>query len=64
VELETLERSPIESAELIRSQLMALRTRTADISDDVRRTAHQLHPSMVEHLGLPASLRSLCKDFS
>ncbi len=64
VELETLERSPIESAELIRSQLMALRTRTANISDDVRRTAHQLHPSMVEHLGLPAALRSLCKDFS
>ena len=64
VELETLERSPLESAELIRSQLAALRTRTVDISDDVRRTAHQLHPSMVEHLGLPAALRSLCNDFS
>jgi len=64
VELEKLERGPLESAELIRSQLAALRTRTVDISDDLRRTAHQLHPAMVEHLGLPASLRSLCNDFS
>jgi two-component system CheB/CheR fusion protein len=64
VELETLEKDPLQSAELIRSQLASLRTRTEGISDDVRRTAHQLHPSMVEHLGLPAALRSLCTDFS
>jgi len=64
VELETLEKDPLQSAELIRSQLGSLRTRTEGISDDMRRTAHQLHPSMVEHLGLPAALRSLCTDFS
>jgi two-component system CheB/CheR fusion protein len=64
VELETLERDPLQSAELIRSQLSSLRTRTEGISDDVRRTAHQLHPSMVDHLGLSAALRSLCTDFS
>jgi two-component system, chemotaxis family, CheB/CheR fusion protein len=64
VELETLEQNPLQSAELIRSQLAALRTRTVDLSDEVRRTAHRLHPSMVEHLGLPAALRSLCADFS
>jgi signal transduction histidine kinase len=64
VELETLEQNPLQSAELIRSQLAALRTRTVDLSEDVRRTAHRLHPSMVEHLGLPAALRSLCTDFS
>src|SRR5258708_35565090 len=64
VELEMLERGPLESAELVRSRLAALRTRTVDIAEDVRRTAHRLHPAMVEHLGLPASLRSLCDDFS
>jgi two-component system CheB/CheR fusion protein len=64
VELETLERDPLQSAELIRGQLAALRTRTESISDDMRRTAHRLHPSVVDHLGLPAALRSLCADFS
>jgi len=64
VELETLEQNPLQSADLIRSQLASLRTRTVDLSDEVRRTAHRLHPSMVEHLGLPAALRSLCADFS
>lgn len=64
VELETLERDPLQSAELIRSQLAALRARTEGISDDMRRTAHQLHPSVVDHLGLPVALRSLCADFS
>src|SRR6185295_14609057 len=47
VERESMERDPLQSAELIRRQLAALRTRTVDISDDVRRTAHQLHPSTV-----------------
>jgi two-component system CheB/CheR fusion protein len=64
VELETLEKDPLQSAELIRSQLASLRTRSEGISDDMRRTAHQLHPSMVDHLGLSAALRSLCADFS
>jgi signal transduction histidine kinase len=64
VELETLEKDPPQSAALIRSQLASLRTRTEGISDDMRRTAHRLHPSMVDHLGLPAALRSLCNDFS
>jgi two-component system, NarL family, sensor kinase len=64
IDLETLEKNPLQSAQRIRTQLASLRTRTAQISDDVRRTAHQLHPSMVDHLGLPAALRSLCADFS
>ncbi len=64
VELETLEKDPACSAESTRSRLAALRARTEAISDDVRRTAHQLHPSMVDHLGLPAALRSLCDDVS
>jgi two-component system CheB/CheR fusion protein len=64
VELETMERDPLQSAESIRSHLAAIRTRTEGISDDIRRTAHRLHPSVVDHLGLPAALRSLCADFS
>ena len=64
VELERLERDPLPPAESVRRQLAALRARTEGISDDVRRTAHRLHPSVVDHLGLSAALRSLCTDFS
>ena len=42
---------------------MSLRMRTETISDDLRKLAHRLHPSVVEHLGLSAALRSLCEDF-
>ncbi len=63
VEMETLERDPLEPAEFA-GQLRHLRSRVEGISDDMRRTAHQLHPSMVEHLGLQTAMRSLCADVS
>ena len=61
VELETLERHPPRSRELVR-RLESARLRIATISDDIRQTAHQLHPSTVDHLGLSAAMRSLCAD--
>jgi two-component system CheB/CheR fusion protein len=64
VELGALETGSGLSAQVIQSQLAALRARTEGISDDIRRTAHRLHPSVVDHLGLPSALRSLCRDFS
>ena len=62
VELETLERKPPRAAELMRRRLGTVRSRIASISDDIRQTAHQLHPSTVDHLGLSAAMRSLCAD--
>jgi signal transduction histidine kinase len=64
VEMETLEKGPLRSAESMRKHLSSLRTQTEGISNDLRDTAHQLHPSVVDHLGLPAALQSLCADFS
>jgi signal transduction histidine kinase len=61
VELETLERNPPRSREFMR-RLESVRLRIATISDDIRQTAHQLHPSTVDHLGLSAAMRSLCAD--
>jgi signal transduction histidine kinase len=64
VAMEVLEKDPRRSAESIRGQLATLRTQTENISDDLRDTAHRLHSSVVDHLGLPVALRSLCADFS
>ncbi len=60
----TLEKNPLESAPSTRGYLSSLRIQAEGISNDLRDTAHQLHPSVVNHLGLPAALRSLCADFS
>jgi len=34
------------------------------LSEDVRSMAHQLHPSLIEHVGLAAALQTECEKFS
>jgi signal transduction histidine kinase len=48
----------------IRNQLGSLKSRVVELSDDLRRMAYQLHPSMLEHLGLVVALKSYCEEFS
>jgi signal transduction histidine kinase len=64
VEIETLENELPGEADALRGRLGSVRTRAAGLSDDVRRTAYQLHPSILEHLGLVSALTSLCADFN
>ncbi len=63
-EVNLLERDLPGSPDLIRDQLRSLRERVERLSDDLRRAAHQLHPSSLEHFGLVAALESYCPDFS
>jgi two-component system CheB/CheR fusion protein len=63
-EVNLLERDLPDSTDLIRDQLRSLRERVEQLSDDLRRAAHQLHPSSLEHFGLVAALASYCPDFS
>ncbi|MBI4904581.1 MAG: PAS domain S-box protein [Acidobacteria bacterium] len=46
-----------------RGLLEQARKQAEQISDGVRRAAYDLHPSMLDHLGLVAALKSLCADF-
>ncbi|HZS50173.1 MAG TPA: response regulator [Bryobacterales bacterium] len=62
VGVEQLEQELPDSAAAIRKELQSLRRRAEEISDDVRRTAYQLHPSILEHLGLGVALRSYCEE--
>jgi PAS domain S-box-containing protein len=48
----------------VRERLQTAQASIANLSDDLRRLAHQLHPSAIELLGLPAALRELCHDAS
>ena len=44
--------------------LQALRARMIKASEETRHIAYELHPSVLDDLGLVASLQSLCKEFS
>jgi PAS domain S-box-containing protein len=61
---EDLVLAPPSSVEEMREPLRGLQARILQLSDDVRRISHQLHPSILEDLGLTAALRDLCDDFS
>jgi signal transduction histidine kinase len=63
VELGMLARQvPAENAVLIDS-ISKMRQRAECLSDDLRHISHQLHPAVLEHLGLHSAIRSLCEEF-
>ncbi|HET9132434.1 MAG TPA: sensor histidine kinase [Terriglobia bacterium] len=63
VELGLLARqAPKGNIALIES-ISNLRKRAESLSEDLRHFSHQLHPAVLEHLGLHSALRSLCEDF-
>ncbi len=62
VEVQGVEQRSPDS--LIRDQLRSVRSQVAELSDDVRRVAYQLHPSSLDHLGLVIALRSYCAEFA
>ena len=64
VETETLARKTRHDGGVSQKELRTLRDRLAAVSEDVRRTAQQLHPSSLEHFGLAPALKSYCADFA
>lgn len=64
VDVETLRQQASFSPDLLRGQLRRLQDRLVHLSEDVRRMACRLHPAILEHLGLPAALKSYCAEFS
>lgn len=59
-----LEQGVPRDAGKLRLELRELSATVDQLSDDLRRTAHQLHPSALEHFGLVAALDSYNRDFS
>ena len=47
-----------------KSQVQALKTLAVEISSDLQFLSRQLHPSKLQYLGLPAAVRSLCREVS
>ena len=54
----------LDPSEDIHGQVTELQGRTGELTDDVRRLSHRLHPATMEHVGLVAALRSYCTQFT
>ncbi|HEX5084704.1 MAG TPA: MASE1 domain-containing protein [Blastocatellia bacterium] len=48
----------------VREQLARLREKTEQLSERIRQLSHELHSSVLQHVGLPAALNSYCAEFS
>ena len=56
--------SPSLSQDELNQELRSIQARIVQLSQDVRQIAHQLHPSILEDLGLAAALHELCEEVS
>jgi len=64
LEIGVLQRKTPASEHHLRQQLTGLKDQIAEISDDVRRIALQLHSAGLEHFGLRAALEQECAAIS
>jgi signal transduction histidine kinase len=65
MKVETLQRAVRDSAqEKSKELLQELREQILQLSGEVRRLSHQLHPSILDHFGLAAALQAHITDFS
>ena len=65
VDLGTIVRSLRDTtSEEIEREIREVQARVVKVSDEVRTMAYQLHPSILDHLGLAVALRSYCAEFA
>ena len=58
-----LKRKPPPTNDLLAAELEQLRTQTNELTTQIRRLSHQLHPDVLEHVGLVAALESELAEF-
>lgn len=49
---------------VVQEQVARLRDKTELLSERIRQVSHELHSSVLQHVGLPAALNSYCAEFS
>lgn len=63
VAISRLKRSLTPSEEHLRTELDQLGRNTSDLTSDIRGLSHQLHPAILDHLGLVSALESYVSEF-
>ncbi|MCZ6773645.1 MAG: PAS domain S-box protein [Proteobacteria bacterium] len=64
VDLERIHDGLPDSQEDLADGLASLLQRTKELASDVHRLSHQLHPSILQHLGLVTAAKTFCKEIS
>lgn len=64
VEIEQLKLNPPNSADELKDQLTGIREAVHGVSKGVQSISHQLHPPLLEYLGLVAAMKNFCQDFA
>lgn len=64
IELEELGQQLPRTEEHLNALCDDLWGKVRQLSNDLHGMSHELHPSKLDHLGLPAALRSLCREIS
>lgn len=64
LELESIERNPLVPPEQIGRQLAVVRGQIGQLSDDLHNLAYQLHPSLLDHVGLELAVREHVEEFA
>ena len=64
IELGLLKRTSSGSEAVLHRDLTRLQAHVLELSEDVRRLSHSLHPSILEHSDLAASLEMHCREFA
>ena len=54
----------VETTDVVQDRLTDFQRRTVELTEDVRRLSHRLHPATMEHVGLVAALKAYCTEFS
>src|SRR5258705_8097607 len=63
VAISRLKRKPPASPELMSAELDQLGAQTNELTTQIRQLSHQLHPDVLEHVGLVAALESEVAEF-
>ena len=64
MDIEAVERQLNSSTDHVGRAIRAIQDRVVELSDIVRHLAYQLHPSILDDLGLPIALQRLMDDFT
>jgi PAS domain S-box-containing protein len=62
IDLEQLAQTPPTSQAELAGRIQALWSQTQEVTSDIHRLSHQLHPAKLEDLGLAAAVRSHCQE--
>lgn len=64
IALSNLKRRLPDAQNPVRDQIIEIQKRISDLSDRVRHLSHELHSATLQHVGLAATLKSYCAEFS